>query len=119
MAKVAVLMWCDDPDRGMGTIERISTTGKDCVKFFFTQLVGFSFHKFTASENGQLTIIREDLRDSNDEIITNSSKLQEAIQRYLDEDSLGVIYIRGEHSRKEDDEEFGTKWWKVMIRNLH
>ena len=117
--KVAILMWCNDPDRGMGTVERISTTGKDCIKFFFSQLVAGGYHKFTASENGQLGIIRENLREPNEKMITTSSELQEIVQRYLDADSLGVIYIRGEHSRKEDDEDFGTHWWKIMFRNLH
>lgn len=117
--KLAILMWCDNPDRGKGTIERVSTTGKDCVKFFFEQLVAGGYHKFTACENGQLPIIREDLREPFEKMITKSQELQEIVQRYLDEDELGVIYIRGEHSRKEDDEELGYFWWKIMIRNLH
>jgi hypothetical protein len=118
--KVAVLQWCQSVDRGEGTIERISTTAKDCVDFLKKQLEGFYMPHFVFSDNGQLGIVHQDCRQRGDTYIEDDFEaLEKFIQeRYFDWDQLGVVYIRGSHEKLRG-REGDYHWWKIMFRNLH
>lgn len=115
--KVAILQWVPDHDRGMGTIERISTTGADCAKFFDRQMRALGYKTFIASDNGQLGIEKPEFRDEYDWISSDLSELKSKIQEFLDLDSLGNLYIRGEHIFPDGEAEY--KWWRIQFRNLH
>lgn len=104
--KLAILQWCDSKnDRGMGTIERISTTGADCVDFFKRQMDAFGYNTFVASENGQMSIEHPEF-NKHERFITSYNELKKLIQLRLDEDVLGQIY-KNYH------------WWRIQFRNLH
>lgn len=119
--KVAILQWCRSVDHGEGSIERISTTAKDCVEFFKMQMKSLGKTRFIAGES-QITIDNEELRNKYDQFIENDyDALQDFIQkRYLDCDSLGVLYIKGLSPEEYCDEErYDYHWWKIMFRNIH
>lgn len=115
--KVAILQWVQPHDRGMGTVERISTTGADCANFFKRQIQALGYKKFIASDNGQLGIEKPEFRDEYDWISSDLSELKFKIQEFLDHDSLGNIYLRAENISP--DEEVEYKWWRIQFRNLH
>lgn len=114
--KVAILQWVPDHDRGMGTIERISTTGADCAQYFERQMQALGYKTFIASDNGQLSIERPDFREDYDWITSNINELKSKIQEFLDQDSLGNLYLRAECTF---DGETEYKWWRIQFRNLH
>ena len=132
--KVLVLQWCLDIKDGYptskecGTIERISTTARDCVDKLMDEFNAEHYSNFVAAVNNGPLSIREDLRQPGDIIVTDPELLQNYLQRwYLDDDSLGSMWVRGEKEKWElqpaDEPEQEPKkeyfWWRIQSRNLH
>lgn len=113
--KVAILQWCQEVDRGEGTIERISTTASDCVKFLARQMEVLGYSEILASTNGQVHTLNPSEDDW--DLMRSLEELRERVQMYLDEDSLGQIHILA--SKTTFDGRTSHKWWKIAFRNLH
>lgn len=127
--KVAILMWCVDQidkhhgDRGaVGTIERISTTAKDCVEQLKLEMKAEFKEDFIASSNGSMCIIDRSFCNHPSEIVAENDfeKLKNAIQDELDNDHLGMFYIRASRpTERMEGDNSDYAWWKIMFRNLH
>lgn len=113
--KVAILQWSLAGHPGHGTIERISTTGADCVKFFKMQISALGYKSFKASEEGYMALENEDLCQFPDFIIRDSAKLQQFVQSRLDADLLGNLSILAYNKRDMED----TKRFSIQFRNVH
>lgn len=111
--KVAILQWCQKIDRGEGTIERISTTAKDCVNYLAYQMSEMGYKSLAASPRGQLTLLQPENFSQHD-TMHSLEEIKNFIQQQLDEDSLSRLYIlcKGE-------DESDSHWWKIQTRNLH
>lgn len=115
--KVAILQWINPHNRNgaLGTVERISTTGADCVDFFKIQMDALGYKTFVASEDGPISIEHPEWH-RHQRFITFYDGLEKLVQLRLDEDVLGQIFIRGE---VDFDGEVDYKWWRITFRNLH
>lgn len=113
--KVSILQWTRPGRPGYGTIERISTTGADCVKFFRMQMEALGYKDFKASEEGFISLENERLCQFPEFVIRDYDKLQQFVQSHLDTDSLGNISILAYNKRDMED----TKRFLIQFRNLH
>lgn len=113
--KVAILQWSLPGHPGHGTIERISTTGADCDKFFKMQMEALGYKDFKASEEGFMVLENEDLCQFPEFIIRDHDKLRQFVQSHLDADMLGNLSILAYNKRDTED----TKRFLIQFRNVH
>ena len=113
--KVAILQWVDSKRASHGTIERISTTGADCVNFFKMQMNALGLKHFAASEEGQLVLDKPEYCQFPDQVIKDYGKLQQYVQRQLDADLLGCLHIRSVSYYESEN----PKYFKIVFRNVH
>lgn len=113
--KVSILQWVDSKRASHGTVERISTTGADCVNFFKMQMNALGLKHFTASEEGQLILDKPEYCQFPDQVIKDYGKLQQYVQRQLDADLLGCLHIRAVSYYESEN----PKYFKIQFRNVH
>lgn len=114
--KVVILQWVREHDSIHGTIERISTTAADCVKFFKLQMDSLGYNSFKASEEGQLALVDEEKYcQFPDFVIRDYGKLRQFIQSRIDADMLGNLSILAYNKRVGDSQ----KWFSLQFRNIH
>ena len=114
--KVAILQWQFAGHPGHGTIERISTTGADCAKFFKMQMEALGYKDFKASEEGQIALMDEEKFCQFPEfIIRDYDRLQQFVQARLDADMLGNLPIVAYNKHDTEDQ----KWFMIQFRNVH
>ena len=111
--KVAILQWCQKIDRGEGTIERISTTAKDCINYLAYQMSEMGYKSLVASPRGQHTLLHLETSSQQDTMYS-LEEIKNFVQQQLDEDSFSRLYIlcKGE-------DESDSHWWKIQTRNLY
>lgn len=112
--KVSILQWVGKHS-SHGTVERISTTGADCVQFFKKQMDALGLKEFTASEEGQLALDEPEYCQFPDMVIKDYKSLQNYVQEHLDADALGTLHIRATSYYEAEN----AKYFAIQFRNVH